>query len=341
MDKKKLKERILGNIATLTGVIDSINLSGIYSSYTSKVLMNAYSNTLQFVYLPITFCCSIIYAIIAWRTALLKRNRKQNGKMKEGYVVPAVVNTVSSLLLGTAVVLTCVAAVKFGVISTLFFGANLALNSFYYLGASLFYAGKAKATPEEVEMHPLGNSKELATSSNGLSASNCLTAKPISKKQEYKSRSIAYAIVGTISTLTAFAGFMTVLVGQKAFAWFGVAVGVVSACLGAVSLAHTIREEWKKSNEEIKRAEEGIVEEEQPEPADTLDIVAKLTGRQPGIDDLRYSNDNPQLKRTYSQPSLKSKLLKRQHDFGFKKGASTQEREGLLDDRPLARSSIY
>jgi hypothetical protein len=233
-------------------VIDSFATSAVYTCYIQPSFTTVYNNTLKFAILPAYAFDACISAIASWYVAHIQRN--VDGSLKTGKVVYAAVTTAAALAMVGAAVVGIFAQIKFAFLSSLFFAANMTINAFYNLGASIFYLGKyAGAATDQSEAS-------------------------VAQKKLYRDKAIGHGIAGVLGTCMSLIAILVVPLAKTVLAPVGVVLGVIGMALNTLAMVKSIQKvialhkQYKASK--VKSPAQEV--EVKPQPVNTAGIQKQL-----------------------------------------------------------------
>jgi hypothetical protein len=288
-NKKSLsyKQNLTNTFWGFFSIIDSIATSAIYTCYVKPSFASVYDNTLKFIILPVYALDSVIAAIAAWYLAHIERN--EDDTLKTGKVVYAVITTLASIAMIGAAVFGLLVQFKLTLLAPLFFAANMAVNAFYNLGASIYYAGKSAGTTETDKLIPSSEGEEPT----------------ISKKQFYRAKAIGHGTAGILATGMAVIAMVVVPLAKTVFAPVGIVLGCVGLIINIAYMVTSIRKiiALHKANQTRKMSLAIDGEEKKPAPANTAEIQRRLPPAVATRAQVRGSASNTSLSLTH-QPTL-------------------------------------
>ena len=238
------------------GIFDYLNTTAIYISYLTPVMKEVLFRTLQYIFFPIYAANTIIYAVLGLTNLLFDRDR-DNGKLKTENIIRLVVNTLSAVLVTTAVIGTLAFAGVMGVASTFLFAANIVVSTTYnFSGAGYhfyqyFKKGRMLKNPELSEQE-----REILTHERTM----------------HSQKGMGYLVIGATIAIIALGGALAVLGGFLPLAGIGVAAALIGVGFCIYAIARKFHDD--------KQKKQLVQVDDEPQsrlsPGDTSNIFQKL-----------------------------------------------------------------
>lgn len=203
-------------------MLDSANTSGIYSGYVTAALLQAFQQSLQFIFFPIYAINAFFYVILSLTNMLMDRHEKSN-KLKKENVIRLVISGLSATLVAIAVIGSLLVI---GLATTLLFAANFALTGIYnFIGAGYHL------------YHYLKKGRRLTNDYLEQDERERL----VKERQMHFGSMLGYFITGVTVAMCALAASLAILGGFLPLAGIGIAAGVLGFGFSAFALYKTIR----------------------------------------------------------------------------------------------------
>jgi hypothetical protein len=193
--RQQIAENSIGD--SVVSVADAIDLTTIYSMFLKPVLHQFLEEIGKYFLFPIAAGAHVIKSILAWRQAYLDQGRARS-------VVPAIVETVATAAIVTAVIGTLVASTLFSLATPIIFTAAIGGKMLFHSAAAIYYGVKAARTEDAA----------LKQENKTLAIKNGVTA-----------------IAGMIATAAVACVF---LFGKIALAPLGIVSGIIGGTLAVI-----------------------------------------------------------------------------------------------------------
>jgi hypothetical protein len=135
-------ERASQNTAIATAIIvalSSLNLSAYFYMISSEALLHSLTAVGQYIIFPFAALTSTLYAVAAWRTALLHKNRKH-------LLVRAIAETIGAAAIITSVALTMIYGIGTSIIGPAVLASFLGAKTVYQAASAIFFGIRATQT---------------------------------------------------------------------------------------------------------------------------------------------------------------------------------------------------
>lgn len=238
------------------GIFDYLNTTAIYISYLTPVMKEFLFRTLQYVFFPIYAANTIIYAVLGLTNLLFDRDR-DSGKLKTENIIRLAVNTLSAVLVTTAVIGTLAFAGVMGVASTFLFAANIVVSATYnFSGAGYHYyqyfkKGRTLKNPDLSE-----EEREILTH----------------ERVRHSQKGMGYLVIGATIAIIALGGALAVLGGFLPLAGIGVAAALIGVGFCVYAIARKFHDD--KQQKQLVRIDDET--QSPPSPGDTTNILKRL-----------------------------------------------------------------
>jgi hypothetical protein len=164
----------------------------IFAMFTNEAMQHLLEGLGHFILFPIAGILAVYRAILAVRQAHLD-------KFKNGTVVKAIVDVVSTVAILTAVIGGLALATTFALASPIIFTAVLGAKSLFHLGAAIYYFGKSKVSGVDNE-----------------------------RKSRYRASMEGHLKGAFVLALSTIAVGLVMLAAQPVYAW----IGIIAAGIG-------------------------------------------------------------------------------------------------------------
>jgi uncharacterized membrane protein len=238
---KKLDNNYIASL--VTGVVDYLNLSAIYTGYFVPyflpTLTSVFRETASVAFFPLILLTSTLYTIFAWRTVHLDRD-KETHKTKKENKIRAIINTTSMLILWTAIIIGIAvpAGPTIGFVMVALLGLNLVITGAYNCISAGLHWHNARKKEREIKI--------LANAQPTVDPAKLDLLKL--ERQAHLTSAKGHLFVGVTLGLIALAGGLVVLGGVAPFAIVGIATGILGAAFFGYVLFTVVRKKINEKN---------------------------------------------------------------------------------------------
>lgn len=191
----------------------------IFAMFTNEAMQHLLEGLGHFILFPIAAILAVYRAVLAIRQAQLD-------KFKNGTLVKAVVDVVSTVAILTAVIGGLALATTFALASPIIFTAVLGAKSIFHLGAAIYYYGKSKVSEIDNE-----------------------------RKARYRASTVGHLKGALVLALSTVAVGLVMLASQPVYAW----IGIIAAGIGiGLSIVNAIKAH-RKMNQTAKTSAQAQV----------------------------------------------------------------------------------